>query len=81
MDFLNLSSITLYSDRLSPKELNKLEDSIRRGNFKATYRDFLIKGQGMKSVKKMLSQNHHLNSEILPGLTKNFEDSKTLRNL
>lgn len=44
MDFLNLTSITLFSDRLSPKEINKLEEAIRRGNKKLTIKDFMVKG-------------------------------------
>lgn len=44
MDFLNLTSITIYSDRLTPKEFFKLEEAMRRGNKKQTIKDYIIKG-------------------------------------
>lgn len=42
-DFLCISSIFLFSDKCGPKELQRFEDSYRRGNKKANLFEYIYK--------------------------------------
>jgi hypothetical protein len=42
-DFTELTTIMLYSDKCTPKEFQKLEDAMRRGNRKIRIQDCMLK--------------------------------------
>ena len=44
-DFIMLTHIQLYSDKCGPKEFQKLEEALRRGNTKLTINDCMLKNE------------------------------------